>query len=166
MKAESIDIIEKISDISQKIRRLNSYYAKKVEKTAHIGLDNNEILVLSLLIKNRDTALNMKQISEMTGLHPSILSGVLKELEFRKKYVERWRDETDLRALYVKLTKEGIEAIQGYKSLTEEIFLRILSQLSEEDRELISKAAVLFNEKTGKILQEIEEKEPLEDKSD
>jgi len=166
MGAGNIDIIEKISDISQKVRKLNSYYAKKVEKTEHIGIDNNEILVLSLLIKNKDTALNMKQISEMTGVHPSILSGVLKELEFKKKYVERWRDQTDLRALYVKLTKEGIEAIQGYKSLTEEIFLKILSRLSEEEREFISKAADMFNEKTGKILQELEKKEQLENKSD
>ena len=151
-------ILETIGEISQKIRTLNSSYAKMIEKSEHIGLDNNEILVLSVLIRSKNNPLNMKQISEFTNLHPSILSGVLKELEFNKKYVERWRDESDLRAVNVKLTKEGMEAIEGFKSLTEEIMLKIIDQFSEEETEIILKAAHLFNEKTNKVLQEILEK--------
>ena len=159
MEINKGEILERIAEISQKIRTLNSFYARKIEKSEHISLDNSEILVLSVLIKSKDTPLNMKQISERTGLHPSILSGVLKELEFNKKYVERWRDEADLRALNVRLTKEGSKVIQDFKSLTEEIMLKILSLFNEEETEIILKAAYLFNEKTDRVLQEILEKE-------
>lgn len=97
--------------------------SKRMSKT--IGVTGPQRLVIRVVGQNPDAT--AREISDMLGLHPSTLTGVLARLE-RQRMLQRAADATDRRRVRFRLTEHGKKVDRDRKGTVEAAIRRALGR--------------------------------------
>lgn len=89
-----------------------------------------------------------KELSEKYKLPPSTLTGIIDRLE-KKSLIERSRLENNRRAILLKITKAGIDLVDGHIKEDKIFAENLLSNLSDEKR-------LLFIELLGELVHSVD----------
>jgi DNA-binding MarR family transcriptional regulator len=89
--------------------------------------------------------LTMNQLSERMGLATSTMTRIVDNL-VRDGYIERVRDESDRRLVYVTLTPEGKKMAEQLRECTWGCFQNIADNISPEEKASVVKAIKIFLE--------------------
>lgn len=81
---------------------------------------------------NSRGSLKVSELADALNLTSAAITGLTDKL-CSLNYVERERATDDRRVVYVKITKEGIHAIDSVKEIYREMMEKMFNQLSKED---------------------------------
>lgn len=90
-----------------------------------------------------DNAITMKELQRRLLLAPGTLTGLVDNL-VSDGLVERWRDETDRRLVYLKLTQAGDKLLKEILQYRTSILANILKKIDGLDVERLNKDLVLI----------------------
>jgi DNA-binding MarR family transcriptional regulator len=115
-------------------------------------LSDAKLLVLSALGSAEKEALTMGELAKETGITPSHLSRIMRDLEFNLQYVARERGEKDLRSVTVKLTPAGRNALKAYQAARLSYYQEIIDRCSDKEIKLLDRAINVFEAKVDDVL--------------
>jgi DNA-binding MarR family transcriptional regulator len=106
-------------------------------------LSDSEHMVLAALSGGREM-MTMKQLSERSGIPPSLISRLVKGLEERKAYVERLPSKEDRRHVYIRITEEGERTLRTYVKRRMERLRTVVRELDDEERKVVWRSIEIF----------------------
>ena len=92
------------------------------------------ILQSSVGAPSGGSCMAQRDLAELLHISPAAVSSSLKSLE-KSGYIAREPDPSDARCTRVLLTAKGRDAVEGCRAAYSAVTLRMLSGLSEEDKE-------------------------------
>ncbi|GAX92036.1 MarR family winged helix-turn-helix transcriptional regulator [Effusibacillus lacus] len=132
---------EKAAEIRQLFRRINKLFEKIVARDlAELGITVPQILVMKQIYHEPRT---IGQISEAVHLSYSTVSGIIDRLE-RQGLVERQRDETDRRVIWIHNTGRVEQIRSQIPALRDEYFADLLKGLTEAEVDTVVRALQLL----------------------
>jgi DNA-binding MarR family transcriptional regulator len=93
-------------------------------------------LLIALVERQRST---MQELAEYLGVAPSTATALVRRL-VAQGYIERSRDETDWRAVWVRPTQAGRHAVEVYQTVNLRLLRQRLARLDDKERETIQAA--------------------------
>jgi DNA-binding MarR family transcriptional regulator len=93
-------------------------------------------LLIALVDRQRCT---MQELAEYLGVAPSTATALVRRL-VAQGYIERSRDETDWRAVWVRPTQTGQSAVEIYRAVSLNALQKRFDRLDDKEREAIQAA--------------------------
>jgi DNA-binding MarR family transcriptional regulator len=139
--------------IGHSIRKLTKIFNNTMNKDLkELGLTTPQITTIAQVYFERKT---IGQISESSQLSYSTVSGIIDRLE-RDGWLERIRDDSDRRIVWIQKNAEKIEAARGMLHFFQEGFYeKLLSDLSPDELDTIIRSLELL---TTYLEKKVEEK--------
>lgn len=126
----------------QQLERLFHVFEQNVRKLTSLlsqqdfPLTKHQFYIMHTLSKGEKHTVG--ELAEQMYVNPSAITNMMDRL-LKTNYVERYRDESDRRVVYIKLTEEGHAIVKDMKSKRKAFFQTYLSVLSQNEiDELIS----------------------------
>jgi DNA-binding MarR family transcriptional regulator len=139
---------ERVFYAMEEIGRLTQSFSNVPEMS--VEMTHSQMLVTGVLGAGSKT---MSELSQMTGMSASALTGVIDRL-LDKKLVERDRDENDRRLVRIKLSEEGGKIVSEMHELIRIKTAKFFERMSPEDRtnfvNIIEKVVANIKEEQGK----------------
>ncbi|GAA4712120.1 MarR family winged helix-turn-helix transcriptional regulator [Brevibacillus fulvus] len=134
------------------LRRLNKRISTNMTKElATYGITIPQWMVIKQISEEPKS---IGQISKCINLSYSTISGIIDRLE-REQYVERIRDQTDRRVIWIKGTPQLEQFLQNTEITSGRFYSQLFAGLSEENLDgIIHSLQMLIN----KIEEKVEEK--------
>lgn len=127
--------------------RKTGWHDKKIA-----GFNPSEFRVLAAILRGaneQNTEMKVSEISQTLKVTPPTVTQIINSIE-KDGFVERMIDPEDRRAVKIKLTPAGIEAVNMAKKAFTETFIGLIDYLGEEESdhlaELLFKVQEYFNE--------------------
>ena len=128
-----------------------------LSETAELDREVNRSELTALLMLHFRGQLTMSALASHLGVPLSTATSLVKRL-VRKGLVDRTQSVKDQRVMHVELTEEGMKLALQAKAIMNSMFIRIQSELSQEELQQFFSLTV----KVGKALQGKESKENKE----
>ena len=93
-------------------------------------LTKHQFYILNTLSKGEKHTVG--ELAEQMYVNPSAITNMMDRL-IKTNYIERYRDESDRRVVYIKLTEEGQTIVSEMKKKRKVFFKTYLSALSEKE---------------------------------
>ncbi|SHE86974.1 transcriptional regulator, MarR family [Thermoanaerobacter uzonensis DSM 18761] len=109
-------------------------------------LNEKNITMARFWVMNKlsaDNPITMKELQRRLLLAPGTLTGLVDNL-VSDRLVERWRDETDRRLVYLKLTQEGDKLLKEILQYRTSILANILEKIDALDVEQLNSDLMLI----------------------
>lgn len=109
-------------------------------------LNEKNITMARFWVMNKlsaDNPITMKELQRRLLLAPGTLTGLVDNL-VSDRLVERWRDETDRRLVYLKLTQEGDKLLKEILQYRTSILANILEKIDGLDVEQLNSDLMLI----------------------
>lgn len=139
-----------IRDLLRKFRK--TYRVAFTCEVGECGLTMPQVMVLKLIFEEPKT---IGQIAKALDLSYSTISGIIDRLE-REEFVERVRDETDRRVIWIRKTDRIEQTMEKIPIFTDEYYRQMFADLSEDDLDMIIRSLTIIIQK---IKKKVEEKE-------
>lgn len=125
----------------RKVLRSINLENKKIEKK--YGVSTPQILVLNYLRSQNDYQSTATELKKYLNLNASTVTGIIARLE-GKKLIAKLPDQKDRRVIKINLTVQGVNLLKKLPPALHERFSQRLSELKEEDLDMIKKSINLL----------------------
>ncbi len=133
----SSEQIEKFGKLVDQIADwLNKTEIEEIHKSNLSELTYSELHTLKVIGNFKDV--KVFEIADKTGVSRPSMSATIDKLE-KKAYVYRDKDQTDRRAVIIRLTEKGIEANQEHEKLHHRVAEALLGRMNYTQQELMVK---------------------------
>jgi|APLak6261663012_1056037.scaffolds.fasta_scaffold04590_2 DNA-binding MarR family transcriptional regulator len=130
--------IEKFGKLVDKIADwLYKTELEEIHKSDLSQLTYSELHTLKVIGNIKDA--KVFEIADQTGVSRPSMSATIDKLE-KKEYVYRDKDQSDRRAVIIRLTKKGIDANNEHEKLHHRVAEALLGKMNETQQELMVKA--------------------------
>ena len=113
-----------------------------------VGLNATDTKCLDLILRGPAESVTAGWLSEMTGLTTGAITHILDRLE-KRGFVERLRDPSDRRKVFVRARPEGIQPLVPRYEAVGNAYMKLLQQYSDKELRLICQ----YLEKTSELSQ-------------
>lgn len=125
------DIISLIATIREKANRL---IIQEMSIREMEGLAPSHGDILSALFEY--SSLTMKELAQKINKDKSTVTALVNKL-LNLGYIERTRDLTDSRIVYITLTEKGKNLKSDFKEISEKLIERVYKDISKNDQEVV-----------------------------
>lgn len=130
--------IEKFGKLVDKIADwLYKTELEEINKSNLSQLTYSELHTLKIIGNIKDA--KVFEIADQTGVSRPSMSATIDKLE-KKEYVYRDKDQSDRRAVIIRLTKKGEDANNEHEKLHHRVAEALLGKMNENQQELMVKA--------------------------
>lgn len=134
----NIDQIEKFSLLVDQIADwLYKTEIEEIQKSDLSELTYSELHTLKVIGSIKDA--KVFEIADRTGVSRPSMSATVDKLE-KKTFVYRDKDQTDRRAVIIRLTEKGIEANKEHEKLHKRVAEALLGKMNDSQQELMVRA--------------------------
>ena len=138
LNSTSLEQIEKFGKLVDQIADwLYKTETEEIQKSDLSELTYSELHTLKVIGSLADAKLF--EIADKIGVSRPSMSATIDKLE-KKAFVYRDKDETDRRAVIIRLTKKGLEANKEHENLHHRVAEALLGKLNNTQQELMVKA--------------------------
>jgi len=130
---EAKDIISLISKIKESA---NGFITSEMDKWGVKGLATSHGDILDALL--RSEKLTMKELADKIGRDKSTITALVDKL-IKHGYVEKTRDISDNRVVFVTLTEKGKELKPMFETISQDLLSRVYKDISENEKEELIK---------------------------
>ena len=130
---EAKDIISLISKIKESA---NGFITSEMDKWGVKGLATSHGDILDALL--RSEKLTMKELADKISRDKSTITALVDKL-IKHGYVEKTRDISDNRVVFVTLTEKGKELKPMFEKISQELLSRVYTGISQNEREELIK---------------------------
>ncbi|MBJ6362736.1 MarR family winged helix-turn-helix transcriptional regulator [Paenibacillus sp. GCM10012307] len=125
-----------LNDQTNELYALFKIFLKKIgEEWKSRSGDNLPLSHIRMLtVLQRREKEKVAELADCLHVTPGAITGIADKL-IQRGYVERRRDETDRRVVYLQLTEEGQSAVKGLDSIQQQLYADILARLDMQDIE-------------------------------
>lgn len=109
----------------------------EINKSNLSGLTYSELHTLKVVGSIKDA--KVFEIADKIGVSRPSMSATVEKLE-KKLYIFRDKDQSDRRAVIIRLTKKGLDANKEHEKLHHRIAEALLGKMNDEQQELMVKA--------------------------
>ncbi|HEX4145608.1 MAG TPA: MarR family transcriptional regulator [Pirellulales bacterium] len=113
-----------------------------------VGLNATDTKCLDLILRGPAESVTAGWLSEMTGLTTGAITHIVDRLE-KRGFVERLRDPSDRRKVFVRARPEGIQPLVPKYEAVGNAYLKMLRQYNDEELRLICR----YLEQTSELSQ-------------
>lgn len=134
----SFEQIEKFGKLVDKIADwLYKTEIEEIHKSNLSELTYSELHTLKIIGNLKDA--KVFEIADQTGVSRPSMSATIDKLE-KKEYVYRDKDQSDRRAVIIRLTQKGVEANNEHEKLHHRVAEALLGKMNATQQELMVKA--------------------------
>jgi len=130
---EAKDIISLISKIKESA---NGFITSEMDKWGVKGLATSHGDILDALLRSKK--LTMKELADKIGRDKSTITALVDKL-IKHGYVEKTRDISDNRVVFVTLTEKGKELKPMFETISQDLLSRVYKDISENEKEELIK---------------------------
>src|SRR5688572_1320597 len=131
----SIERIEKFGKLVDQIADwLHKTETVEIQRSGLSELTYNELHTLKIIGGIEDVKLF--EVADKVGVSRPSMSAAIDKLE-KKGFVFRDKDETDRRAVIIRLTKKGVDANKEHEKLHHRVAEALLGKLNDSQQELM-----------------------------
>jgi len=133
--------IEKFQEVTKDVIRIYQLLDRKEKSVFGVTMTQNH----TLLNLKRHEKLTMNQLADQMGLATSTMTRIVDNL-VRDNYIQRVRDDSDRRLVYVTLTEEGGKLAEKLGECTWECFESIVQNIPQGERAAVVNGIHVFLE--------------------
>jgi DNA-binding MarR family transcriptional regulator len=125
--------------LPQIAKNLRAPILLRLESVRH-GLTTPQLVTLLLLGEAEEASLSMSELAGELGITLPTATGLVDRL-VREKLVVRKGSDEDRRVVLVTITREGSAVIRRVRRVLDDLLTRLLSSITEAERESVAQAA-------------------------
>lgn len=128
------DLLNQLWDLGRRVSTQTVFLHQAIAQS--VGLNATDTKCIDLILRGPSSSVTAGWLSEMTGLTTGAITHILDRLE-RRGFLERVRDTTDRRKVFVRVRPESLEPLIPKYEAIGRAYLSAVERYSDKDLQLI-----------------------------